>query len=116
MLLSNIFQVCSLCKRPGGSCIECRVSSCSVPFHPWCAHQKVYLLVLVLSKLIWTRLLIIFFKYYLFVHSKIAFVAESDDSLDTPLFTFSCQWSNLCFRMIEKFIYYTELFHFFLLY
>ncbi|XP_042464298.1 uncharacterized protein LOC122047223 isoform X1 [Zingiber officinale] len=32
--------VCSLCKRSGGSCIECRVSSCSVPFHPWCAHQK----------------------------------------------------------------------------
>ncbi|WOL13521.1 hypothetical protein Cni_G22291 [Canna indica] len=32
--------VCSICNRPGGSCIECRVPSCSIPFHPWCAHQK----------------------------------------------------------------------------
>ncbi|KAF9603965.1 hypothetical protein IFM89_039319 [Coptis chinensis] len=33
--------VCSLCNRPGGSCIECRVVNCSVHFHPWCARQKV---------------------------------------------------------------------------
>ncbi|KAJ4958628.1 hypothetical protein NE237_025739 [Protea cynaroides] len=32
--------VCSMCKRPGGSCIRCRVANCSVQFHPWCAHQK----------------------------------------------------------------------------
>ncbi|XVE53571.1 hypothetical protein DITRI_Ditri03aG0013600 [Diplodiscus trichospermus] len=32
--------VCSMCNRPGGSCIRCRVVDCSVPFHPWCAHQK----------------------------------------------------------------------------
>ncbi|XP_043700806.1 uncharacterized protein LOC122651477 [Telopea speciosissima] len=32
--------VCSLCNRPGGSCIRCRVANCSVQFHPWCAHQK----------------------------------------------------------------------------
>ncbi|XP_020528003.1 uncharacterized protein LOC18442513 isoform X3 [Amborella trichopoda] len=32
--------VCSICKRPGGSCIRCRVADCSVFFHPWCAHQK----------------------------------------------------------------------------
>ncbi|XP_010244759.1 PREDICTED: uncharacterized protein LOC104588505 isoform X2 [Nelumbo nucifera] len=32
--------VCSMCKRPGGSCINCRVVNCSVQFHPWCAHQK----------------------------------------------------------------------------
>ncbi|XP_058203339.1 uncharacterized protein LOC131317750 isoform X2 [Rhododendron vialii] len=32
--------VCSLCNRPGGSCIQCRVRDCSVHFHPWCAHQK----------------------------------------------------------------------------
>ncbi|KAF9614542.1 hypothetical protein IFM89_019205 [Coptis chinensis] len=32
--------VCSLCNRPGGSCIECRVVNCSVHFHPWCARQK----------------------------------------------------------------------------
>ncbi|XP_052190109.1 uncharacterized protein LOC127799890 isoform X2 [Diospyros lotus] len=32
--------VCSLCNRPGGSCIQCRVGDCSVRFHPWCAHQK----------------------------------------------------------------------------
>jgi len=32
--------VCSLCNRPGGLCIQCRVVKCSVPFHPWCAHQK----------------------------------------------------------------------------
>ncbi|XP_057850333.2 uncharacterized protein LOC131060909 isoform X1 [Cryptomeria japonica] len=32
--------VCSICKRPGGLCIQCRVVKCSVPFHPWCAHQK----------------------------------------------------------------------------
>ncbi|XP_010541594.1 PREDICTED: uncharacterized protein LOC104815012 [Tarenaya hassleriana] len=32
--------VCSLCNRPGGSCIKCRVRSCSIQFHPWCAHLK----------------------------------------------------------------------------
>ncbi|KAJ8461757.1 hypothetical protein OPV22_034683 [Ensete ventricosum] len=32
--------VCSICNRPGGSCIECRVPTCCIPFHPWCAHQK----------------------------------------------------------------------------
>ncbi|XVE97377.1 hypothetical protein REPUB_Repub03eG0014400 [Reevesia pubescens] len=33
-------MVCSICNRPGGSCIRCRVVDCSVRFHPWCAHQK----------------------------------------------------------------------------
>ncbi|KAA8525531.1 hypothetical protein F0562_007386 [Nyssa sinensis] len=32
--------VCSMCNRPGGSCIQCRVVDCCVQFHPWCAHQK----------------------------------------------------------------------------
>ncbi|XP_060673473.1 uncharacterized protein LOC107421144 isoform X3 [Ziziphus jujuba] len=32
--------VCSICCRPGGSCIQCRVINCSIQFHPWCAHQK----------------------------------------------------------------------------
>ncbi|GFZ08330.1 hypothetical protein Acr_20g0001380 [Actinidia rufa] len=32
--------VCSMCNRPGGSCVPCRVRDCSVHFHPWCAHQK----------------------------------------------------------------------------
>ncbi|KAG9456177.1 hypothetical protein H6P81_000685 [Aristolochia fimbriata] len=32
--------VCSMCCRPGGSCIKCRVVNCSIHFHPWCAHQK----------------------------------------------------------------------------
>lgn len=32
--------VCSICERPGGSCIRCRVVGCNIPFHPWCAHQK----------------------------------------------------------------------------
>eukprot|EP00257_Ricinus_communis_P025810 XP_025013224.1 uncharacterized protein LOC8280110 isoform X2 [Ricinus communis] len=32
--------VCSICDRPGGSCIQCRVANCSIQFHPWCAHQK----------------------------------------------------------------------------
>ncbi|KAK9280332.1 hypothetical protein L1049_014020 [Liquidambar formosana] len=32
--------VCSICDRPGGSSIQCRVLNCSVQFHPWCAHQK----------------------------------------------------------------------------
>ncbi|KAF2287250.1 hypothetical protein GH714_039444 [Hevea brasiliensis] len=32
--------VCSMCNRPGGSCIQCRDVNCSVQFHPWCAHQK----------------------------------------------------------------------------
>ncbi|KAL6985222.1 hypothetical protein U1Q18_018600 [Sarracenia purpurea var. burkii] len=32
--------VCSMCNRPGGSCIQCRVRDCSIKFHPWCAHQK----------------------------------------------------------------------------
>ncbi|XP_059459429.1 uncharacterized protein LOC132188988 isoform X5 [Corylus avellana] len=32
--------VCSMCNRPGGSCIECRVVGCHIQFHPWCAHQK----------------------------------------------------------------------------
>nr|CAD1831884.1 unnamed protein product [Ananas comosus var. bracteatus] len=32
--------LCSMCNRPGGSCIMCRVSDCFVVFHPWCAHQK----------------------------------------------------------------------------
>ncbi|KAI7993840.1 Histone-lysine N-methyltransferase trr [Camellia lanceoleosa] len=32
--------ICSLCNRSGGCCIQCRVRDCSVPFHPWCAHQK----------------------------------------------------------------------------
>ncbi|KAG8656831.1 hypothetical protein MANES_03G012400v8 [Manihot esculenta] len=31
---------CSMCNRPGGSCIQCRDMNCSVQFHPWCAHQK----------------------------------------------------------------------------
>ncbi|XP_019704141.1 uncharacterized protein [Elaeis guineensis] len=38
--LSRKNAACSMCKRPGGSCIECRVPNCSVLFHPWCAHQK----------------------------------------------------------------------------
>jgi hypothetical protein len=33
-------MVCSMCNRPGGSSIRCRVSDCPVLFHPWCAHQK----------------------------------------------------------------------------
>ncbi|PKA62451.1 Histone-lysine N-methyltransferase ATX2 [Apostasia shenzhenica] len=33
-------NVCSICNRPGGSCIKCRVTNCSIYFHPWCAHQK----------------------------------------------------------------------------
>ncbi|XP_042989287.1 uncharacterized protein LOC122316660 isoform X3 [Carya illinoinensis] len=32
--------VCSMCNRPGGSCIQCRVVNCCIQFHPWCAHQK----------------------------------------------------------------------------
>ncbi|PSS11185.1 Histone-lysine N-methyltransferase [Actinidia chinensis var. chinensis] len=32
--------VCSMCNRPGGSCVPCRIRNCSVQFHPWCAHQK----------------------------------------------------------------------------
>eukprot|EP00250_Pteridium_aquilinum_P012252 c20600_g1_i1 orf=802-6423(+) len=32
--------VCSICKRPGGACIKCRVPKCATPFHPWCAHGK----------------------------------------------------------------------------
>ncbi|XP_059592247.1 uncharacterized protein LOC100255892 isoform X4 [Vitis vinifera] len=32
--------ICSICNRPGGSCIKCRVLNCLVPFHPWCAHRK----------------------------------------------------------------------------
>ncbi|XP_021987626.1 uncharacterized protein LOC110884244 isoform X2 [Helianthus annuus] len=32
--------VCSMCKRPGGCCIRCRVMDCAIHFHPWCAHQK----------------------------------------------------------------------------
>ncbi|KAJ8751794.1 hypothetical protein K2173_025981 [Erythroxylum novogranatense] len=32
--------VCSICNRPGGSCIQCRVVNCHVPFHPWCASKK----------------------------------------------------------------------------
>nr|XP_043611348.1 uncharacterized protein LOC122582981 [Erigeron canadensis] len=32
--------VCSMCKRPGGCCIKCRVIDCAIYFHPWCAHQK----------------------------------------------------------------------------
>ncbi|XP_022729706.1 uncharacterized protein LOC111284891 isoform X3 [Durio zibethinus] len=37
---ANENVVCSICDRPGGSCIQCRVVDCSVRFHPWCAHQK----------------------------------------------------------------------------
>ncbi|CAN6449969.1 unnamed protein product [Victoria cruziana] len=33
-------KVCSMCRRPGGSCIKCRVDGCPMMFHPWCAHQK----------------------------------------------------------------------------
>ncbi|KAK7383482.1 hypothetical protein VNO78_29161 [Psophocarpus tetragonolobus] len=33
-------EVCYICNRWGGSCIECRIADCSVKFHPWCAHQK----------------------------------------------------------------------------
>ncbi|KAF6147632.1 hypothetical protein GIB67_031623, partial [Kingdonia uniflora] len=32
--------VCSICNRPGGSCMQCRVVNCSAYFHPWCAHKK----------------------------------------------------------------------------
>lgn len=32
--------VCSMCKRPGGCCVRCRVVDCAVHFHPWCAHRK----------------------------------------------------------------------------
>ncbi|XP_020265667.1 uncharacterized protein LOC109841184 isoform X2 [Asparagus officinalis] len=32
--------VCSICNRPGGCCIRCRVRKCTIYFHPWCAHQK----------------------------------------------------------------------------
>ncbi|XP_038695723.1 uncharacterized protein LOC119992950 isoform X3 [Tripterygium wilfordii] len=32
--------MCSICNRPGGSCIQCRVVNCSVQFHPWCAHRE----------------------------------------------------------------------------
>ncbi|KAL6217038.1 hypothetical protein ACLB2K_010255 [Fragaria x ananassa] len=38
--LSTDDVVCCMCKRAGGSCIQCRVENCSVRFHPWCAHQK----------------------------------------------------------------------------
>ncbi|XP_057524340.1 uncharacterized protein LOC130804052 isoform X2 [Amaranthus tricolor] len=31
---------CYICKRAGGSCIQCRVETCYTHFHPWCAHQK----------------------------------------------------------------------------
>ncbi|XP_076957664.1 uncharacterized protein LOC143633199 [Bidens hawaiensis] len=33
-------NVCSMCKRPGGCCIRCRVKNCAIHFHPWCAHEK----------------------------------------------------------------------------
>ncbi|XP_062098218.1 uncharacterized protein LOC133804082 isoform X3 [Humulus lupulus] len=33
-------MVCSICNRPGGSCIKCRNLNCFVRFHPWCAHEK----------------------------------------------------------------------------
>ncbi|XP_058111386.1 uncharacterized protein LOC131254706 [Magnolia sinica] len=33
-------KVCSMCNRPGGLCVQCRVVNCSFHFHPWCAHQK----------------------------------------------------------------------------
>ncbi|CAI9775495.1 unnamed protein product [Fraxinus pennsylvanica] len=39
-LSSKEHVVCSICSRPGGSCIQCRILDCSVCFHPWCAHQK----------------------------------------------------------------------------
>ncbi|KAG0586446.1 hypothetical protein KC19_2G091100 [Ceratodon purpureus] len=32
--------VCSICKRKGGACIQCRVPKCSTSFHVWCAHEK----------------------------------------------------------------------------
>ncbi|KAJ4827238.1 hypothetical protein Tsubulata_015200 [Turnera subulata] len=34
------YMICSICNRPGGTCIQCRVANCSVQFHPWCAHEK----------------------------------------------------------------------------
>ncbi|CAA7408044.1 unnamed protein product [Spirodela intermedia] len=40
VLVSTRRMVCSICNRPGGSSIKCRVMDCSVYFHPWCAHQK----------------------------------------------------------------------------
>ncbi|XP_057959265.1 uncharacterized protein LOC131151840 isoform X2 [Malania oleifera] len=39
-LCPRVNVVCSICNRPGGSCIQCRVLNCSVRFHPWCAHQQ----------------------------------------------------------------------------
>ncbi|CAA3017211.1 isoform 2 of histone-lysine n-methyltransferase atx1 [Olea europaea subsp. europaea] len=39
-LSSKDNAVCSICSRPGGSCIQCWILDCSVCFHPWCAHQK----------------------------------------------------------------------------
>ncbi|KAL6012053.1 hypothetical protein ACLOJK_002528 [Asimina triloba] len=39
----SVLKVCSICSRPGGLCIQCRVVECSGHFHPWCAHQKVLL-------------------------------------------------------------------------
>ncbi|GMH10850.1 hypothetical protein Nepgr_012691 [Nepenthes gracilis] len=33
-------NVCSICKRPGGSCIRCYATACSIWFHPWCGQQK----------------------------------------------------------------------------
>ncbi|XP_078173942.1 uncharacterized protein LOC144567629 isoform X3 [Carex rostrata] len=33
-------SICSVCRRPGGSCVKCRISGCTIVFHPWCAHQK----------------------------------------------------------------------------
>ncbi|XP_050366128.1 uncharacterized protein LOC126784688 isoform X2 [Argentina anserina] len=40
VLLPTFDVVCCVCKRAGGSCIQCRVENCSARFHPWCAHQK----------------------------------------------------------------------------
>ncbi|XP_024514948.1 uncharacterized protein LOC9649438 [Selaginella moellendorffii] len=31
---------CTICKREGGSCIQCHEAKCAVPFHAWCAHSK----------------------------------------------------------------------------
>ena len=35
-------QLCTICLRKGGACIQCRVPQCSAAFHVWCAHEKVY--------------------------------------------------------------------------
>lgn len=34
-----LLQKCSLCKKPGGACIQCENKSCYTAFHPTCARE-----------------------------------------------------------------------------